>query len=282
MKKYVVIMLSLLIFSSCDLLEDLLGDSENGLSSSEIVEGLKTALEIGTDTASTVMSANDGYYNGSPLLALIQLPDEVELIRSKINSNSTVKLLSEQVGLDDKFDDVILAVNRAAEDAAKEAAPIFKDAIFSLTISQGLDILQGVVPQEAGTKAVYSEFDSTAATQYLKLKTFDNLVALYAPKISTSLDKDLVLNTSANEIWSTFTTNYNSLISAINSNFMTSGLDEQLGLPSTINTDLAVFSTEVALDELFFRVGKEEKNIRKDPFKWVSSIIQKVFGYVFD
>jgi len=142
--------------------------------------------------------------------------------------------------------------------------------------------LQGIVPQEAGTKAVYSEFDSTAATQYLKLKTFDNLVALYSPKINTSLDKDLVLNTSANEIWSSFTTNYNSLLSVINSNPLTSSLDSQLGLPSSINTNLGEFSTQVALDELFFRVGKEEKNIRKDPFKWASSIIQKVFGYVFD
>ncbi|HAN18854.1 MAG: hypothetical protein A2X13_07860 [Bacteroidetes bacterium GWC2_33_15] len=282
MRKYFLILLSLLILSSCDLLEDILGDEESGLTSSEIVEGLKTALEIGTDTASTEMSASDGYYKGSPLLALIQLPDEVEMIRTAINSNSTVKLLSEQVGLDDKFDDVILAVNRAAEDAAKDVAPIFKDAIFDLSISQGLDILQGIVPTDDGKKSTYAGFDSTAATQYLKLKTFDNLVALYAPQINTSLDKDLVLNTSANEIWGSFTTNYNDLLDLINSNFLTSSLDEQLGLPSAIAANLGEFSTRVALDELFFRVGKEEKNIRKNPFKWASSIIQKVFGHVFD
>ncbi len=280
MKKYFLIAISLLILSSCDLAEDLLEDTE--LSTSEIVEGLKTALEIGTDTASTELSLIDGYYKGSPLLAVIQLPDEVELIRTKINSNSVVKEISETVGLDDKFDDVILAVNRAGEDAAKDVAPIFKDAITNLTISQGLDILQGIVPSDKGAKSMYTEFDSTAATQYLKLKTYSNLIGLYAPKINTSLDKDLVLDNSANEIWSSFTLNYNELLSVINSNFLTSSLDEELELPSSISTDLGEFSTGMALDELFFRIGKEEKKIRKNPFAWASSIIQKVFGYIFD
>ena len=197
MKKYFLIALSLLILSSCDLAEDLLDDIDNELSTSEIIEGLKTALEIGTDTASSELSLIDGYYKGNPLLATIQLPEEVELIRTKINSNSIVEGISETVGLDDKFDDVILAINRAGEDAAKEAAPIFKKAITELTISQGLDILQGIVPIDAGLKAINTEYDSTAATQYLRLITYDNLVGLYTPKINVSLDKDLVLDNSA-------------------------------------------------------------------------------------
>lgn len=281
MKNYLLIVLLLGLISSCDLLEDALEETNNELNDSEIVEGLKLALEIGTDTASAVLSVSDGYYKGSSRLALIQLPDEVELIRTKINSNTIVKGISENIGFDDKFDDVILAINRAAEDAAKEVAPIFKDAIFDLSISQSLDILQGIVPLDNGTKSMYEEFDSTAATQFLKMKTYDNLVALYAPKINTSLDKNLVLSKSANEIWSSFTVNYNDLLGVINSNILTSGLDEQLELPSTINTNLGEFSTQIAMNELFVRVGKEERKIRRNPFMWVSSIIQKVFGYIF-
>ena len=72
------------------------------------------------------------------------------------------------------------------------------------------------------------------------------------------------------------------MLSLINSNPFTDDLDEQLELPSSINTDLGEFSTGMALDELFFRIGNEEKKIRKNPFAWASEILQKVFGYVFD
>ncbi|MDX9696813.1 MAG: DUF4197 domain-containing protein [Bacteroidales bacterium] len=277
MKQFFIILLTLFTLSSCELLEDLLEETDNTLSTSEIVQGLKEALEAGTDTASTEMSANNGYYKGSPSLALIQLPDEIATIRTKINSNFLASLASETLGLDDKFDDVILAVNRAAEDAAKEVAPIFKDAIFNLTIADGFDILNGVVPGITNTKSAVTEFDSTAATQYLKIQTFASLTSLYAPKINASLDKDLVSGQSANEIWANLTSTYNTLLS-----MLTSSTISDLGLPSSINSDLGEFSTQVALDELFYRVGEEEKKIRKDPYQWASSIIQKVFGYVFN
>jgi hypothetical protein len=277
MKQFFIILLTLFTLSSCELLEDLLEETDNTLSTSEIVQGLKEALEVGTDTASTEMSANNGYYKGSPSLALIQLPDEIATIRTKINSNFLASLASETLGLDDKFDDVILAVNRAAEDAAKEVAPIFKDAIFNLTIADGFDILNGVVPGITNTKSAVTEFDSTAATQYLKIQTFASLTSLYAPKINASLDKDLVSGQSANEIWANLTSTYNTLLS-----MLTSSTISDLGLPSSINSDLGEFSTQVALDELFYRVGEEEKKIRKDPYQWASSIIQKVFGYVFN
>ncbi|MGE0089317.1 MAG: DUF4197 domain-containing protein [Bacteroidales bacterium] len=277
MKQLVIILLALFTFSSCELLEDLLEETNNSLSNSEIVQGLKEALEVGTDTASTEMSVINGYYKGSPSLALIQLPDEIATIRTKINSNFLASLASETLGLDDKFDEVILAVNRAAEDAAKDVAPIFKDAILNLTIADGFDILNGVVPVGNISKSSVTEFDSTAATQYLKIQTFNSLTSLYAPKINASLDKDLVSGKSANEIWANLTTTYNSLLGMLSSSTIS-----ELGLPSSINSNLGEFSTQVALDELFYRVGVEEKKIRKDPYQWASSIIQKVFGYVFN
>ena len=278
MRNLFLIIISLFLFNSCELLEDLLNETtDDGLNNSEIIAGLKEALKVGTDTASTEMSANNGYYKGSPSLALIQLPDEVALIRTKINSNFLASLASETIGLEDKFDDVILAVNRAAEDAAQDVAPIFKDAIFDLSISQGLDILRGIVPTDGGIKSANAVFDSTAATQYLKLKTFNSLIGLYAPQINTSLNKDLVSSYSANEVWGTLTSSYNTLLSMLSNSTIS-----ELGLPSAINTNLGEFSTQMALDELFYRVGEEEKKIRKDPYKWASSILQKVFGYVFD
>jgi hypothetical protein len=276
-----------LSFVSCEDLNLNLDDGE--LSTEDVVKGLKEALTIGTDSASTFLSATDGYFKGAPALAVIPLPDDVALVRNMINNNTTLAGVSSLIGLDQKFDDVIKGLNRAAEDAAKEAAPIFKSAITSLSISDGFDILQGVVP--GSTKS--TDFDSTAATQYLMNETYDALVGSYAPKINTSLDKDLIGNLSANDAWSSLTTTYNSFlnysievdvlfgtVSYSVYDFSVTFMDE--ALPSSLNSDLGTFSTQLALNELFNRVGQEEIKIRRNPLQWASEIIQKVFGWVRD
>ena len=239
MKKVLLpVILGAMMLAGCEWLEE---NTPAGLTEEEIIEGLKTALNVGTDSASGGLSITDGYYGNA--LVKIPLPAEVVNIREKINGNSTLALISSTIGLEDKFEDVILAVNRSAENAASEAAPIFKNAITGLTIAEGWDILHGVVP--AGTKSTSAEgFDSTAATRYLSQQTYDPLTNLYAPKINSSLGKDLVGNYSATEIWEDITSTYNNFLSRtdVQTALMVSEmLGEDLNLPSSINTDLGVF-----------------------------------------
>ncbi len=263
-----------LVFSSCELLQE-----ETGLSADQIVEGLKTALEIGADSASTSLAIVNGYYQGNKQFVKIPLPDEAESIRDKINGNETLASISTIIGLDEAFEDVVLSVNRAAEDAARDAAPIFKNVISGLTISQGWDILHGEVPEDAGLKA--ADFDSTAATKYLEIQTYDPLTELYAPKINTSLQKDIIGGVSAYDAWDNLTSKYNSFVGRNDVKVaiqLANAFGGNLSLPSEIETDIGVFSTQKALDGLFYMVGEEEKKIRRNPFEWAVDIIQKVFG----
>lgn len=283
MKRILIAIMGItLFFASCEWLEE-----NTGLSEDEIVEGLKTALSVGADSSSTALSLVNGYYGDA--LVRIPLPEEAELLRNKINGNNTLASISSTLGLDQKFEDVILAVNRAAEDAAKDAAPIFKDAITDLSISQGLEILNGKVPSDGAMALKNSDFDSTAATMYLKGKTFTPLTDLYAPKINTSLGRPLVGNASAVSIWEDLTSTYNTFLNyEIDLGLFTYSVLEYSQdfmdnpLPGTITTDLGEFSTQLALDGLFYKVGETEKKIRRDPWEWITTtvgnILTKVFG----
>ncbi len=248
MKKIILIIFAVfsLSLNSCDLVSDLLGDSESGLSNEDIVAGLKTALEVGTDSSANALMITDGYYKGGELIKIL-LPPEADPI---------FEYISLIPGGDAMVEDVILGINRSAEGAAKEVKPIFKDAITNMTIEDGMNILNGV---SASGK---TDFDSTAATVYLKTQTYSSLVSLYAPKIGTELDREIVNDVSTNNAWTTLTSHYNSLVP-----------------PSeAVNTELGTFATEKALNGLFYKIGEEEKKIRKDPYEWAIDIIKKVFG----
>jgi hypothetical protein len=265
--------------SGCEEINDLF---PNGLTEEEIIEGLKTALNVGSDSASTSLSVTDGYYGNS--LVKIPLPPEAVEIREKINGNATLAWISSTIGLEEKFEDVIKTVNRSAESAAREAAPIFKEAITGLTISQGWDILNGIVP--SGKKSTLAEdFDSTAATKYLSQKTYVPLTDLYAPKINAALDKDLVGGYSATETWESLTSKYNNFLSRsdVKAALLAAELlGKPIDLPASINTDLGEFSVQKALDGLFYMVGNEEIKIRRNPLAWaktvVGNILERVFG----
>jgi hypothetical protein len=258
-----------LLLTSCEWLDENLPAA---LSEEEVIEGLKTALEIGADSASSSLSVLNGYYGDA--LVKIPLPQEAESVRNMINGNSTLASISNLVGLDDAFENVIVAVNRAAEDAAREATPIFVDAITDMTISDGWDILNGVVPASSFKNS--GDFDSTAATQYLMNQTYNPLTNLYAPKINASLDKTLIGDKSAVDIWRDLTGTYNNFVGRtdVTIALTLSGID----LPSNINDDLGEFSTQKALDGIYYKVGEEEKKIRRNPFEWALDILHRVFG----
>jgi len=277
-KLYTFILALVITISSCELLENV---DTGELTKEEVVEGLKTALKVGTDSSTTILSQPNAYYNS--LLLRIPLPPDVEKVRNTINNTSALDQIfnNDIINLDSKFEDLVLSLNKAAGNAAREASPIFKTAITDLTIDQAWDILNGKNPSST-TKSMQETFDSTAATNYFINKTSTALTDLYGPKINNVLDKPLGSNTSTLELWSDIVTKYNDGLDIINSNFITSGLDEQYNLPSSLNADLGAFCTEKALDGLFLKVGETEKNIRQDPWEWamtaVGDILEKVFG----
>ncbi|MDA3881789.1 MAG: DUF4197 domain-containing protein [Bacteroidales bacterium] len=267
--------ISLFYFTSCEILNI---DPDDGLSTAEVVQGLKRALEIGTDSATNVLSVVDGYY-GNPLMK-IPLPNEAETIRQQINNlTSQVPDLSLYFNFDNKFEDVVESINRAAEESAKEAKPIFFGAIDSLSIDDGWKILNGENPAQ---ELKSNGFDSIAATHYFQSITQNPLKGIYSPKIDAQLDKDLGLGFSANEAWRSLRNSINTALNAIESNMLTNIAYQNSGY--TVNRiqeeSIGDYATEKALNGLFIKVGAEEKKIRQNPYDWTVDIIQKVFGSV--
>lgn len=210
------------------------------LSNEEIIAGLKSALNVGTDTSVSVLNKQDGYYKD--LAVKVLLPPEAQAIYTNIGKIPGGEMLLEET---------VLKLNRAAEDAAAEAKPIFIDAITGITIEDGLGILNG---------------DDTAATFYLKGKTFNPLTSAFQPKIQTALDKKIIGNISASSA-------YTDLIKAYN----TASINGVLFAEIKTNT-LSEHVTQKALDGLFKKVADEEKAIRHDPIARVTEILKKVFG----
>lgn len=204
--------------------------SGGGLSNADIVAGLKEALSVGARNSSDKLSAVDGFFANAAIKVL--MPEEAKKVESTLRS----------IGMGNLVDKAILSMNRAAEDAAKSAAPIFVDAITSMSIQDAVGILRGA---------------DTAATSYLKTKTTNNLTNAFRPVIETALQK-----TDATKYWKDVFETYNKLPTTFNK----------------VNTDLAGFVTDKALTGIFYQVAIEEQKIRKDPAARVTDILKKVFG----
>lgn len=243
---------------SCEEMDSLFNTEDDKLTEKEVVKGLKTALEVGSDTAVSVTSQINGYYKDEAIK--IMLPPEADVIYDNKDN-----ILFQSLGLDKLIEDAVLSINRSAEDAASEAAPILKDAIVSLSIAEGWDILNGINP--ADTAAQQETFDSTAATGYLVSTTHEKLFNTFRPKINNSLEKELVGGISTKQLWNELTSTYNSVA-------------EPAGM-NTVDTELDVYVTEKALDGLFHKVGNEEKEIRKNPSRWAGTLVEDILTKVF-
>lgn len=199
------------------------------LTNEDIIAGLKEALSIGSKNASGLANKVDAYYKNPALF--IPFPPEAKKIQETLISIGQTKLVN----------DFTLTVNRAAEDAAKEAAPIFVNAVKAMTIKDGLNILNG---------------NNDAATQYLKANTQAELFKKFRPVIENSLKK-----VNATKYWETIITTYN-----------------KVPMVTKMNPDLAGYTTQKAIDGLFLLLAKEELKIRQDPAARVTEILKKVFG----
>ena len=246
MKRQIVIvsLLSLLLVSCAELntiMKSIPTDAP--LTETEVIDGLKEALITGSRNASSILSAVDGYYGDE--LVKILLPPEASVI---------IDNLSKIPGEDKLVEDVILSINRAAEDAAREVAPIFVNSIRQMTISDAFGILRGA---------------DNAATQYLISTTRADLYDLYKPKIRQSTEKDILGNLSAKDSWEALTGKWNLFANSIAG---------RLADVSPVTTDLDDYLTNKALDGVFLKVEIEEKKIREKVSARVTPLLQKVFG----
>ena len=198
------------------------------LSNDDIITGLKDALRVGTDSSSKRLSKTDGFFKDAAIKVL--MPEEAKKVEKTLRN----------FGMGNMVDKAILSMNRAAEDAASGVGTIFWDAIKTMSIKDGVQILRG------------GDF---AATDYLKLATTKELTEKFRPVIETSLVK-----VDATKYWKDLFTTYNRFSS------------------SQVNTDLTAYVTERALSGLFYNIGLEEQKIRKDPAAQVTDILKKVFG----
>lgn len=213
------------------------------LTQTEIISGLKEALIVGTGKSADILGKPDGYYKDD--LVKILLPPEADVI---------VKNISKIPGGEKFVEDALLSINRAAEDAVSEAKPIFVNSIKSMTITDAVGILKGA---------------DNAATQYLHKTTYNQLAALYQPKIKASIDKKLVGNVSTAQSWNLLTGKWNDLANSV--------AGKVAGL-KPVNINLEEYLTQKALDGLFLKIGEQEKLIRKDPAARVNDILKRVFG----
>lgn len=206
------------------------GISLNNLSNTDIVSALREALQIGAKNASGKLSVQNGYFGNT--LVKVLLPPEARKVETALR----------QVGMGDLVDKTILSMNRAAEDAAGKAAPVFINAITSMSIQDGVNIVRG---------------GNGAATNYLRTKTTAELTNAFRPVIQGSLNKYNVAT-----YWSQLFTFYNRLPTTFNK----------------INPDLTAYVTERALNGLFVTIAQEEDKIRTNPTARVTGLLQKVFG----
>lgn len=210
------------------MIQKLPGKGSGSLTTDEVVSGLKEALQVGTQRGTDKLSALDGFFKNAAIKIL--MPPEAEKVEKTLRS----------VGMGKQVDNAILSMNRAAEDAAKSATPIFVDAIKQMSIEDAFGILKG------------GDF---AATNYLKEKTTAALTEAFRPVIDSSLKK-----VNATKYWNTVFKTYDKFSS------------------EKVNPDLAAYVTDKALSGIFYQVGQEEQKIRKDPVARTTDILKKVFA----
>lgn len=199
-------------------------------SNDEIISGLKEALSVGANNSAAFASKVDGF-NKNPML-FIPFPPEAAKMKQKLID----------LGMQNKVTEFETSLNRAAEEASKKAAPIFVDAIKNMTVTDAMGILKG---------------GDTAATHYLREKTYGSLITAFKPTV-----KEAITKVEVTKYWNPLVTTYN-----------------KIPFVEKQNPDLDSYVTDLAAKGLFKLVRDEEAKIRKDPLQRATDILKKVFGY---
>ncbi len=198
-------------------------------SQDEVVAALRQALSRGADSAVAHAGIADGYLKNDRLF--IPWPQDAKEMKIKLQS----------LGMQEKIATFEMSVNRAAEDAAKSAAPIFINAIKNMSIQDGFAILNG---------------SDTAATHYLRTTSYAQLAETFRPIVRAAIEKYQV---TAN--WTPLMTMYN-----------------KIPFVKKQNPDLETYVTDKAIAGLMVLIADQEQSIRRNPLARTSDLLKKVFG----
>ena len=195
----------------------------------QIAAGLRQALDLGIEKQVTKLTQTDGFYKND--MVKILLPEELQKVDKTLRD----------IGLGSLADEGLKVLNRAAEDAVKEATPIFVDAVKDISFVDAKTILTG---------------NNDAATQYLTSKTQTALYDKFNPVIKNSFSK-----VGADKIWSNLINKYNSI-----------------PFTSPVNPDLTDYVTDEALKGVYTMIAVEEKEIRTKLSSRTTDLLQQVFA----
>jgi Protein of unknown function (DUF4197) len=230
MKKLVLLLLVSFTLNSCDLLSKIPTGTGTGVTEAEAGEGIKEALGQGLVKAVLQLNKEDGFFKDA--FYKILLPPDAKKIENTLRD----------LGMGKMVDKAILQINRAAEDAAGQAKPIFVDAIKNISISDAIGLVKN---------------GDTSATHFFRVKTTEKLVAAFQPVIKASLDK-----LEATKYYGDIVNTYNNFPTTL----------------KKLNPDLNAFVTNRATEALFDLVAKEELNIRQNLAARTTDLLRKVFG----
>lgn len=230
MKKSMIALFTLFILSSCAELQQVINQLPQGtIGNDEIASGLRQALDFGIDKQVSKLTQTDGFFKNE--LVKILLPDELKKVDKTLRD----------VGLGNLADEGLKVLNRAAEDAVKEATPIFVDAVKGITFADAKNILLG---------------SDNAATHYLTSRTETALYSKFNPVIKNSFSK-----VGADKIWSNLISRYNAL-----------------PLTADVNPDLTDYVTKEALKGVYTMIAVEEKEIRTNFSSRTTDLLKRVFA----
>ena len=230
MKKYLAFA-SCFILISCAELQQVVNTlpQSGGMDPTMIANGLRQALDFGIDKQVTKLTRKDGFYKNN--LVKIVLPEELQKVDKTLRD----------IGLSSLADEGLKILNRAAEDAVKEATPIFVDAVKGITFNDAKNILLG---------------PDNAATNYLEGRTNSALYSKFNPVIKNSFQK-----VGADRIWENIITKYNAV-----------------PFVNQVNPDLTDYVTNEALDGVYTMIAVEEKKIRTNVASRTTTLLKQVFS----
>ena len=232
MIKRIIVLFLIINVSACAELQQVVNQLPQGggvLNNTDIASGLRQALDIGIDKQVSKLTQKDGFFRNE--LVKILLPEELQKVDKALR----------RIGLSSLADEGLKILNRAAEDAVKEATPIFVNAVKGITFNDAKSILLG---------------EDNAATQYLNTRTETDLYNKFKPVINESFSK-----VGADKIWTNLITKYNAI-----------------PLTSDVNPDLTDYVTGKALEGVYTMIAVEEKEIRTKVSSRTTDLLRKVFA----
>jgi hypothetical protein len=231
MKKITLSLVAFGLFGCAEMQQvlDQLPQGTGVLSQAEIGNGLKEALNNGIAKQVSKLTATDGFFKNEAVKIL--LPEELQIVDKKLR----------QIGMGKLADEGLKVINRAAEDAVKEATPIFVDAVKQMSFNDAKNILMG---------------NESSATTYLQNTTSTALYTKFNPVIKNSYTK-----VGADKVWKEIITKYNSI-----------------PLVKKVNPDLTDYTTKKAMEGVFKMIAVEEKDIRTNLASRSSDLLRKVFA----